>query len=101
MKDNEIRDFIDALTNVAKTYYGTQQLREQIKGVVFPIIEKHGLKLDMIQILDELDDGIEDLELEGLHHNTGYRKLKSLYSNINPVFNQLRLDRKIPLKSGD
>jgi hypothetical protein len=40
VKDNEIRDFVSALTKVAEEYGQTQQLRERIRGIVFPFIEE-------------------------------------------------------------
>jgi hypothetical protein len=34
------------------------------------------------QLLADLDDGLEDLELHGLHSNPGYRKLKQLHARL-------------------
>lgn len=38
MKDHEIRELVSELTEVAQQYGQTQQLREQIRGVVFKYI---------------------------------------------------------------
>lgn len=40
MKDHELRELINAVTAVAKTYANTQQLREQISHLIVPAIEK-------------------------------------------------------------
>jgi len=40
MKDHEIREVINELTHIAITYHDTEQLREQIAGVLNSIIEK-------------------------------------------------------------
>lgn len=40
MKDHEIREFVNALTAVAKEYANTQQLRERIHGVVLTAMYK-------------------------------------------------------------
>lgn len=40
MKDHELRELVNAVTKVARTYAGTQQLREQISHLIVPAIEK-------------------------------------------------------------
>lgn len=44
-------------------------------------MSKHYALLDL-ELLDAFDDGLEDLELHGLHSNSGYRKLKHLYATL-------------------
>lgn len=44
MKDHEIRELVSELTQVAREYGQTQQLRERIRGVVLPrLAEPHRL----------------------------------------------------------
>ena len=40
MKDHELRELINAVTEAARTYAGTQQLRERISHLIVPAIRK-------------------------------------------------------------
>lgn len=41
MKDHEKRELVNKLTEVAVKYAGTQQLREQIRKVLLPVLEEN------------------------------------------------------------
>ena len=45
MKDHEIRELVNELTRVAKTFSHTQQLRSRISGVVIKHVKKTSTSL--------------------------------------------------------
>lgn len=41
MRDHEKRELINAVTEAARTYAGTQQLRERIAAILLPVLDAH------------------------------------------------------------
>jgi len=65
MKDHELRELINAVTEAARTYAGTQQLREQIAHLITPAIKTLQDRCETNDlILANSDKVIESLKCE-------------------------------------
>ena len=67
MKDHEIREFVNELTEVAEQYGQTQQLRERIRGVVFKAIPPSFLSTETEELKKSMKEGFEAQRKAGIN----------------------------------
>jgi hypothetical protein len=60
MKDHEIRELVNLITDIARDFRDTQQLRERIAHTLVPVLKKESAELSDEEIDAVVFDFIED-----------------------------------------